>query len=245
MSRPSFAGAIIRLRALTAIIEACSMTRLISNGDAWRALAVLVAAGATVSPARADMIVTEGVQPWHICATCHSLDGISAMARFPKLAGQRAAYIEKQVRDFRDGRRSNDGGQMEASASDIADADLARTAAYFASLPPPPPDGAVQTNGPEWRRGAALYQDGDQAAGILPCGRCHDDAPPGQPQGPYLSSQHAPYLAKQLRDWRSGARTNSEEMPTIVTKLSDQDIAALATFLASKPRLHANRTATQ
>jgi cytochrome c553 len=32
------------------------------------------------------------------------------MARFPKLAGQRPAYIVKQVRDFRDGQRSNDGG---------------------------------------------------------------------------------------------------------------------------------------
>jgi len=182
---------------------------------------------------------------WHICATCHSLDGISAMARFPKLAGQRAAYIEKQVRDFRDGRRNNDGGQMEASASDIADADLARTAAYFASLPPPPPDGTLQTNGPEWRRGAALYQEGDEAAGIPPCNRCHDDATSGQPQGPYLSSQHASYLAKQLRDWRTGIRTNSGDMPKIAAKLSDQDIDALATFLASYPRVHANGTAAQ
>jgi hypothetical protein len=79
----------------------------------------------------ADIIVTEGMQPWHPCATCHSLDGISAMARFPKLAGQRAAYIVKQVRDFRDGRRNNDGGQMQASASDIDDGDLAKAASYL------------------------------------------------------------------------------------------------------------------
>src|SRR5256885_14219431 len=102
----------------------------------WRGCVASIVAGSAISLARADIIVTEGVQPWHLCATCHSLDGISAMARFPKLAGQRAAYIVKQVRDFRDGRRSNDGGQMQASASDIVDDDLAKAAAYFASLPP-------------------------------------------------------------------------------------------------------------
>jgi cytochrome c553 len=76
----------------------------------WRGCVALIVAGSVVSLARADMIVTEGVQPWHLCATCHGLDGISAMARFPKLAGQRPAYIVKEVRDFRDGQRSNVGG---------------------------------------------------------------------------------------------------------------------------------------
>lgn len=123
------------------------MPRLISDRVIWRACAALIAAGPAVSLAYADIIVTEGMQPWHLCATCHSLDGISAMARFPKLAGQRAAYIVKQVRDFRDGRRSNDGGQMQASASDVDDDDLAKTAAYFASLPPPPPDGSLERTG--------------------------------------------------------------------------------------------------
>ena len=109
------------------------MPRLISGRVAWRACVALIAAGSAVSSAYADIIVTEGVQPWHLCATCHSLDGISAMARFPKLAGQRAAYIVKQVRDFRDGRRSNDGGQMQASASDIVDACVAGGAISAAS----------------------------------------------------------------------------------------------------------------
>jgi cytochrome c553 len=213
------------------------MTRLISDRPAWRASLALIAVGSAVSLAHADIIVTEGVQPWHLCATCHSLDGISAMARFPKLAGQRAAYIVKQVRDFRDGRRSNDGGQMQASASDIDDNDLAKTAAYFAGLPPPPPDDLLADRA-EARRGATLYQDGDAAAGIPRCRSCHDDAKPGHPQGPFLMAQHAGYLAKQLHDWRAGARMNDarEEMPAIAAKLSDQDIAAVAAFLASQQR---------
>jgi len=93
----------------------------------------------THSLARADMIVTEGVQPWEICGECHGLDGVSPVARFPSLAGQRPAYIVKQVRDFRDGRRANDGGQMAANASDIGEADIAKAAAYFSALLPPAP----------------------------------------------------------------------------------------------------------
>ncbi len=223
------------------------MTRLIPDRAAWRACVALIAAGSAVSLAQADIIVTEGVQPWHLCATCHSLDGISAMARFPKLAGQRAAYIVKQVRDFRDGRRSNDGGQMQASAADIDDDDLAKTAAYFASLPPPPPDGSLGTDGEEWRRGATLYQDGDAASGIAKCSSCHDGAERKRPDAPLLNAQHAAYLAKQLRDWRSGERENdlSQTMPAIAAKLSDRDISALATFLASQPRLRSNGEAVQ
>ena len=223
------------------------MPRLISDRVIWRACAALIAAGPAVSLAYADIIVTEGMQPWHLCATCHSLGGISAMARFPKLAGQRAAYIVKQVRDFRDGRRSNDGGQMQASASDIDDDVLAKTAAYFASLPPPPPDGSLETNREEWRRGAKLFQDGDAASGIASCGSCHDNAESARPDAPLLKAQHAAYLAKQLSDWRSGERRNdlSQTMPAVAVKLSDRDISALATFLASQPRLRSNGEAGQ
>src|SRR5262249_62253272 len=140
-----------------------------------RAPGAVIAAGWAVSLGYADLSVPEGMQPGSLRAPCHSLDGNSAMARFPKLAGQRAAYIVKQVQDFRDGRRGNDGGQMQASASYIDDDDLAKTAAYFASLPPPPPDGSLETKGEEWRRGARLYQDGDAASCIASCSSCPDN----------------------------------------------------------------------
>ena len=194
-----------------------------------------------LSLARADIIVTTGMQPWETCASCHSLDGNSAMARFPKLAGQRADYIVKQVRDFRDGRRRNDGGQMEAIAGDIDEENLAKSAAYFAGLPPPPPDTGQLTGSEDWQRGSALYRDGDGAAGIARCSSCHD--PAGERgDAPLLKAQHAAYLEKQLRDWRSGARQNDlgRTMPTIAAKLTDRDIAGLAAFLASQPRSASN-----
>jgi len=136
---------------------------------------------------------------------------------------------------------------MQASASYIDDDDLAKTAAYFASLPPPPPDGSLETNGEEWRRGAKLFQDGDAASGIASCSSCHDNAESKRPDAPLLKAQHAAYLAKQLGDWRSGERQNdlSQTMPAVAAKLSDRDISALATFLASQPRLRSDGAPVQ
>jgi cytochrome c553 len=216
----------------------------------WRGVIVLTALGSSLahsflahsSLAHADMIVTDGMQPWETCAECHNLDGISAMPKFPKLAGQRPAYIAKQVRDFRDGRRSNDGGQMQAIAGEIDDVNLAKSAAYFAGLPAPPPDASQPIDSEDWRRGAAIYRDGDGAAGIVGCSSCHDDADSQRTDTPLLKAQHAAYLAKQLRDWRSAARQNDTTliMPAIAARLSDRDIAALAAFLASQPRVRSN-----
>jgi cytochrome c553 len=206
----------------------------------WWSVIMMTAIGSSL--ARADLIVTTGMQPWETCASCHSLDGISAMARFPKLAGQSADYIAKQVRDFRDGRRRNDGGQMEAIAGDIDDENLAKSAAYFAGLAPPPPDASQPAGSEDWQRGAALYRDGDGTAGIARCSTCHDGADSPRTGAPRLTAQHAAYLEKQLRDWRSGARNNdlNQLMPAIATKLTDRDIAALAAFLASQPRNRSN-----
>ena len=222
------------------------MTAFISDQRGWRIVMVL-ALGSTMSLARADMIVTDGMQPWETCAECHSLDGISVMARFPKLAGRRPDYIAKQVRDFRDGRRRNDGGQMATIAAEIDDEGLAKSAAYFASLPDPAPDASLPREPEEWRRGAALYRHGEPASGIERCSSCHDEKESKRLDAPLLKAQHATYLAKQVRDWRSGERRNdlSQTMPAIAAKLSDRDISVLATFLASQPRLRLNGEAVQ
>jgi cytochrome c553 len=203
---------------------------------------VLFVVGSTIPAVRADTLITDGMQPWETCAECHNLDGISTTARFPKLAGQRPAYIAKQVRDFSEGRRRNDGGQMFSVAGDIDDENLAKAAGYFGGLPVPRPDATLATDTPEWLHGATLYRNGDPASGIAQCGACHDDAEPERTDAPFLKAQHADYLAKQLRDWRSGDRKNdrSEVMPAIAAKLSDRDIAALAQFLASQPRNRSN-----
>lgn len=182
---------------------------------------------------RADMIDTSGMQPWEVCGLCHGLHGISAVAKFPMLAGQRAAYIEKQFRDFHQGRRTNDGGQMEAITTEVDPDALPEIAAYFASQPAPPPAG----RGPGFDQGKALFTEG--RAGVQACADCH--APAGETPGvlaPWLEAQHRDYLSKQLEDFAAGARDNDPNgaMRTIAAALHAIDREALADFLSASER---------
>lgn len=61
----------------------------------------------------------ERVKPWDMCGEYHGLDCAGNRIKFPRLAGQKRAYIVKQLYDFREGRRKNDGGQMQKTATEI------------------------------------------------------------------------------------------------------------------------------
>ncbi len=66
------------------------------------------------------------------CAGCHGANGISAVPTYPNLAGQKEAYLSKQMKAFRDGSRTDP--TMNAMAKPLNDADIDNLAAYYASL---------------------------------------------------------------------------------------------------------------
>jgi len=66
------------------------------------------------------------------CAGCHGAAGISAIPNYPNLAGQKEAYIVKQLKAFKSKTRTD--ATMNAMAAPLSDADMANVAAYFASL---------------------------------------------------------------------------------------------------------------
>lgn len=88
----------------------------------------------TAAGAHAGMIDKEGMAPWEICGLCHSLDGISKMSKFPILAGQKKSYLRRQLIDFKQGLRSNDGGQMAAIVDEFEISDIDQIVNYFAGL---------------------------------------------------------------------------------------------------------------
>lgn len=161
------------------------------------------------------------------------------MAKFPRLAGQRADYLEKQIRDFRTGHRSNDGGQMATAATEINEEQVAEVARYFASQRPPEP-AVVTVEVSVSNRAETLFISGDAQAGIAPCAQCHLSGRAGEngAVAPHLTAQHESYIAKQLRDFRAGDRNNDAggHMRNVALRLSDGDIAALARYLAARPR---------
>jgi cytochrome c553 len=185
--------------------------------------------------ARADMIDSASLPPWEHCALCHGLDGISRMAKFPKLAGQRYAYLEKQLLDFKAARRVNDGGPMAGIVEQFGKDALLRAARWFSAQPVPPP---AEPEPATASVGRALFEQGKPDAGVPACRTCHGTAVRAALVVPRLEAQHPRYLEKQLLDFRNGDRANDPDsvMRRIAGALSDAEVAAVARYLAALPR---------
>jgi cytochrome c553 len=67
------------------------------------------------------------------CASCHQ-PGYKGLKEFPRLARQKQAYVAKQLREFRDGVRTNDNGVMAPTAKNLSDEQIEALSQYFSSL---------------------------------------------------------------------------------------------------------------
>jgi cytochrome c553 len=164
------------------------------------------------------------------CAQCHAFNGVSdASGAFPRLAGQSAYYLTKQLRDFASGERTS--AIMSPIAKALSADDIADVSAYFVGvnspfLPLKPPDAALVKHGEE------LAKVGNAERRIQNCDNCHGPAGAGEPPAiPYLAGQYAHYIAFTLQMWRQGFRKNSlNTMGVIANKLDDEEIAAVAAY---------------
>ncbi len=68
-----------------------------------------------------------------VCTICHGQNGIGMTPMYPNLAGQKAPYLEKQIKAFRDGIRQDP--TMKPMVAPLSDEDIANIAAYYADLP--------------------------------------------------------------------------------------------------------------
>lgn len=193
--------------------------------------ALWAASGATAADRIGDPLAGKAWSDENVCKECHNPDGNSTVAEHPRLGGQQAAYLYKQLRDFRDGRRRN--VIMQALTQDLGDVELANVAAHFAAQPPM--KGAVPSTN---ALGRSLFEQGDSARGIPACSACHGADGKGRVAGslayPAIGGQHRFYLRGQLQDWRSDSRRNSPDgvMNQITKSLGDKDIEALADYLS-------------
>ena len=179
----------------------------------------------------------EGQKKSVACGACHGSDGNSMIDMNPKLAGQHAGYLAKQLREFRlasttGGKEGRNNAIMNGMAAPLSDQDILDIAAYFASQKQTPgeaPEDVIEA-------GHKLYVGGDMARGITACIACH--GPHGDGVGlagfPDISGQHSAYLKTQLEAFRSGDRNNSHNgmMEDIAKKLTDKDIDILAKYIA-------------
>ncbi|WP_329347418.1 c-type cytochrome [Vibrio natriegens] len=170
------------------------------------------------------------------CVACHGADGNSAIAMYPKLAGQHAKYLEKQLQDLKLGMTS--GGKqgrydpvMSGMAMPLSDEDIADLSAYFASLP------TSENSTPEnvVEKGKVLYTAGDAERGLTACIACHGARGNGTELSgfPKISGQHADYIKAQLTKFRDGSRGNDMNamMRDIAKKMTDEDIDVLSQYV--------------
>ncbi len=196
-----------------------------------------VAIAATDPAAKADIAKGQGIAT-QVCAACHGSDGNSLVPNNPKLAGQVAEYLQKQLVNFKaaPGKKAErENPVMAGMVAALSPEDMRNVAAYYA--------------GQQARRGAArsnttlalgrkLWRGGDAPRGVPACASCHGAGGAGLPaQYPRVAGQHAEYVEAQLKAFRSGERRNDAgaSMQGIATRMSDTEIRAVADYIAGLP----------
>ncbi len=172
--------------------------------------------------------VKSGQEKSAMCVACHGADGNSLVSIYPKLAGQSANYLAKQLADFKSGTRVDP--VMVGMVAGLSATDMDDLAAYYAVQTST--DGVGETS----QAGQKLYFGGDVKKGITACVACHGVKGKGISQAgfPAVAGQNADYLKKQLASFRDSSRGNDNNniMRNIAIKLSDSDIDELVKYMS-------------
>ena len=164
------------------------------------------------------------------CAACHGADGNSVNPEWPKLAGQHAGYLVKQLSYFEKGEREN--ATMKPMASVLDAQGREDVAAYYASQ-------SVKTGtaDPELvALGEKIYRSGNAESGVAPCMGCHGPNGAGNPAAlyPALRGQHAKYTELQLHGFAEGKRVNENAkkmMQILASRMTNREIRAVASYI--------------
>ncbi len=157
-----------------------------------------------------------------VCARCHGQDGKPVDKAIPIIWGQQAGYIYIQLRYFKRGDRKNE--IMQPIVSSFERAEMLAIAEYFAQKPWP--------NLGQPRSAKDIARRALIAEHSVGCTGCHLEEFQGAGTVPRLAGQSQHYLAKTIDDFRTRARANNPGMTDLMRATSQDDLAALAEYLA-------------
>jgi cytochrome c553 len=171
-----------------------------------------------------------GKEAFRGCRGCHKQDAFGRVdGTYPRLTGQYASVIIKQLTDIRAGLRFNPKMEPFISPDAVSVDEIADIAAYLSTLTTIKENG--KGPGDQVRAGEVLYtQKG--------CVKCHGSRGEGNGEKlyPALGAQHYSYLLREMELIRTMARGNSHpDMVATLRDLSTADMEALADYLARLP----------
>jgi cytochrome c553 len=186
------------------------------------------------------------------CAGCHGVHGIAQQPNFPRLAGLNEAYIQQQIKAYREAdkpwvdeipfvhrkapkagaRGGPDAAQyMIGIAKALSEAEIKEVSGWYAAQKPA---AGRPANPALVEQGQQIYQKGVPAQNILACQDCHGAQGQGMATFPRLAGQNAVYIVNQLANFRDGQRVHSAEMTSISKHLDAAQEQAVAVYLQSR-----------
>lgn len=163
------------------------------------------------------------------CFLCHGMEGEAASALYPRLAGQHAEYIAKQLSDFKTGKRKSD--TMSGMVGDLSAEEMKALGSFFEQKKP------SHTSAADTELAAVgryIFTRGNQYSGVASCTSCHGPKGYGTPQLPRLAGQQPLYLENQLKQFNTRERNNDNAvMHSIASKLTELEVKAVSSFIST------------
>lgn len=159
------------------------------------------------------------------CATCHGMDGNRPIAPlYPKLGGQSEKYLLAQMKDFKEGKRTNgQAAVMKPLMEALTDEEMQKIAKWMSEQ-------KLEHTSPAEHPGATAFLEKG-------CVTCHgaDGKSPTDPSYPSILGQNKEYIVNQMKDIKSGARSNgtSIAMKALMIGVSDEDIKVISEWLST------------
>jgi len=207
---------------VAAAFLSCLMSGLLTVAMAPAAAAAEAAAATKPDLAKGQATST------NVCGACHTSDGSRGSPANPILQGQHPEYLVKQLTEFKAGARDN--AIMKGMAATLSDEDMKNVAAFYAGKTAKP---GFAKNKNLVSLGEKIYRGGIAERSVPACAGCHSPTGAGIPaQYPRVAGQHADYTEAQLVAFRAGVRKNSLQMAGVTAKMNDQEIKAVADYIA-------------
>ena len=206
----------------------------------------LLLAGVLASSAAVAVDREKGKEINGTCAACHGDQGAGGKkGEYPRIAGQRVAYIENQLKNFRSRTRVNIPMYPYTQERELSDVDIKDIAAYLAGI-------ELSNKMPTFKgtedaltrlqmvdrvmiipraegnidHGQTLYQK--------QCAACHGKTGKGRGMFPMLVGQYTNYLKRQVDLYLKGDRPHDEEGTVgVLNGLKEQDIQDILAYLTS------------